>query len=185
MKGTVVNVWLNTLKKLYGEETRNNILVKQGWDPNRLITPLEEIDDKKILSFVEAFASHQGMTKEAMWKKIGENNIESFYNWFPSYFDTSSALSFMNMMDRIHLHLTKIIPGAKPPRLIMEEIDDKNYHLTYQSKRGLQDYLMGLLIGVGQHFGEKIEATVLDKKVDNGVHIVKIHLKFEKTPKRV
>lgn len=185
MKGTVVNVWLNTLKKLYGEETRNNILIKQGWDPNRMITPLEEIDDKKILSFIEAFASHQGMTKEAMWKKIGENNIDSFYNWFPSYFDTSSALSFMNMMDRIHLHLTKIIPGAKPPRLIMEEIDDKNYHLTYQSKRGLQDYLMGLLIGVGQHFGEKIEATVLDKKVDNGVHIVKIHLKFEKTPKRV
>jgi len=185
MKGTVVNVWLNTLKKLYGEETRNDILVKQGWDPHHLITPLEEIDDKKIFSFIEAFASHKGMTREAMWKKIGENNIESFYDWFPSYFDTSSALSFLNMMDRIHLHLTKIIPGAKPPRLIMEEIDDKNYHMTYQSKRGLHDYLLGLLVGVGAHFGEKIEANVLDKKMDNGVHVVKIHLKFEKTPKRV
>ena len=185
MKGTVVNIWLNTITKLYGESTKNSILTKEGWNPHKLITPLEEIEDAKIMSLMSAFARHEGVSTEEFWKKIGQNNISSFYQWFPSYFDKSSAMGFLLLMDKIHTQLTKIIPGAKPPRLIPDMIDEKNMVITYKSKRGLQSYLMGLIEGVGKHFNERIDAKMLDQKVESdGTHVVRIHLAFEKTPKK-
>lgn len=186
MKGTVVNIWLNTITTLYGEKTKDAILTKEGWDPRRMITPLEEVEDKKILSLMRAFAQHQGIKTEEMWKKLGQNNIASFYKWFPSFFDKSTAMGFLMLMDKIHTQLTKMIPGAKPPRLIPEPIDNKNFIMTYKSKRGLDAYLMGLIEGVGTHFNEKIDAKILDKKVDSdGTHVVRIHLAFEKSPKQI
>ena len=186
MKGTVVNIWLNTITSMFGEAHKNEIMKKEGWNPSRLITPLEEIDDKKVFSLMNAFATSKGMKTEAMWHKLGQNNIESFYNWFPSYFDKGSAKSFMMLMDRVHTQLTKMIPGAKPPRLSPVELDDKNVIITYKSKRGLVDYLMGLIEGCGKHFNEKIEAKILERSVgSDGLHTVKIHITFEKGTKTV
>lgn len=186
MKGTVVNIWLNTIEKLYGEKVKNEVLTQQGWDIHHMITPLEEIEDVKIKNLIDAFAKKQGISSSALWTKLGENNIASFYDWFPSYFDTASAMGFLSLMDKVHAQLTKMIPGAKPPRLIPEPIDEKNFHMIYKSKRGLHDYLMGLIQGVGAHFGEKIEAKIIEQsKESDGTHVVKIHLAFEKTPKKV
>ena len=173
MKGTVVNIWLNTISNLYGAKVKDAILTKEGWNPNKMITPLEEIEDAKILALMSAFAKNEGITTEELWKKLGQNNVASFYKWFPSYFDKSSAMGFMFLMDKIHTQLTKMIPGAKPPRMIPEEIDAHNMIITYKSKRGLYDYLMGLIEGVGKHFNEKIEAKILERKVESdGTHVV-------------
>ncbi|GAB6107892.1 heme NO-binding domain-containing protein [Fusibacter bizertensis] len=186
MKGTVVNIWLNTIASLYGDNTKNAILTKEGWNPNKLITPLEEIEDAKIMSLMNAFAKHEGISSEDLWKKLGQNNIASFYKWFPSYFDKSSAMGFLLLMDKIHAQLTKMIPGAKPPRLIPDEIDEKNMIMTYKSKRGLHSYLMGLIEGVGKHFNEKIDAKIIDQMVESdGTHVARIHLAFEKSPKQI
>lgn len=186
MKGTVVNIWLNTISNLYGEKTKNEILTKEGWNPNKLITPLEEIPDAKIMALMAAFARHEGLSTNDLWRKLGQNNVISFYKWFPSFFDKSSAMGFMRLMDKIHIHLTKMIPGAIPPRMIPEEIDANNMFITYKSKRGLQDYLMGLIEGVGKHFNEKVEAKIIDQKVESdGTHVVKFHLTFEKSDKEI
>lgn len=186
MKGTVVNIWLSTIERIYGEEIKNKVLVKEGWEPRRIITPLEEIEDKKILSLMSAYAREAKLTPEQLWHKLGENNIQSFHGWFPSYFEKASAKSFLILMDKIHTQLTKMIPGAKPPRLIPEEIDDKTVIITYKSKRGLIDYFLGLVVGVGVHFNEKIDAKVLERKVENdGTSVARIQLTFEKGTKTV
>lgn len=184
MKGTVVNIWLNTLEKLYGEKIKAEVMTNQGWDSRRVFSPLEEIDDKEIKGLMDAFARKQNTTPDKLWRTLGANNIQSFHGWFPSFFETSTAMGFLMMMDKIHAQLTKMIPGAKPPRLIPEPIDDKNFYMIYKSKRGLQSYLMGLIEGVGAHFNEKIETKIVDEKKEaDGTTVVKIHLTFEKTPK--
>lgn len=186
MKGTVVNIWLNTLEKLYGESTKTKIMSDEGWDPHKIITPLEEIEDERIKRLIAAFAKERGVSTEELWKVLGQNNIQSFYDWFPSYFDTQTAMGFLMLMDKVHAQLTKMIPGAKPPRLIPEPIDEKNFYMTYKSKRGLQNYLMGLIEGVGAHFKEKIDAKIVEEsKEADGTTVVKIHLAFEKTPKSI
>lgn len=186
MKGTVVNIWLNTISKLYGEDTKNSILTQEGWDPRKLITPLEEIEDQKIFSLISAFAKKDGITSDELWRKIGQRNIQSFYSWFPSYFDASCSMSFLMMMDRIHTQLTKMIPGAKPPRMIPEILGEKEMTITYKSKRGLFQYLAGLFEGVSEHYQEKIDVKILEQfKESDGTHVGKFHLTFEKSPQVV
>lgn len=170
------------MSKLYGEETKNKILLEEGWNPQKVITPLEEIEDKQIFRLIAAFAKNAGITPEEQWKKLGQNNIPAFYDWFPSYFSTSSAMNFLLLMDKVHLQLTKMIPGAHPPRLIPEMIDDYTMGMTYKSKRGLHHYLLGLLEGVAEHFGEKLKTEVVkENKKEDGTYEVELHIVFEKT----
>lgn len=186
MKGTVVSIWLNTIGRIYGENTKEEVLRANGWDPGRMITPLEEIDDQKIKALIDAFARKQGIEREELWQILGRNNIRSFHDWFPSYFETNTAMGFLMLMDKVHTQLTKMIPGAKPPRLIPVPIDERNFQMVYKSTRGLHHYLMGLIEGVGEYFGEKIEAEIVEETMENeNTHVVKINLKFEKTPKKM
>lgn len=184
MKGTVVNVWLMTLKKMYGTELAENILREAGWDTNKLISPLEEIEDDRVNKFMGAFAKRDSISIGELWTKVGAQNIESFSSWFPSFFDKSTAMGFLLSMDAIHTHLTKMIPGAMPPRLMSEPIDDKSFVMIYKSKRKMDSYLMGLLQGVSAYYDEPIESRVLsEEKTGDGYNVVRIELKFSKTPK--
>lgn len=186
MKGTVVSIWLNTIGRLYGEKSRDEVLLAQGWDPSHMITPLEEIEDERIKSLIDAMAKRQGLKSEELWRILGQHNVRSFHEWFPSYFETNSAMGFLMLMDKVHTQLTKMIPGANPPRLIPVPVDDRNFHMIYKSKRGLHHYLMGLIEGVGEFFQENIKAEILEEGLENkDIHVVKIHLSFEKTPKTV
>lgn len=185
MKGTLVSIWLTTLTRLYGENTKNEVLKAAGWNPNRIITPLEEVNDDEIKKIIADFARKQNLTTEELYRNLGRNNVQSFREWFPSYFETNTAMGFLMMMDTVHTQLTKMIAGAKPPRLIPVPIDEKNFHMVYKSKRGLQHYLMGLIEGVGQHFGEMIQAEILEERIEEDGHVVKIHLAFEKSPKHM
>src|SRR5690554_3186390 len=141
MKGTLVSIWLTTLTRLFGEDQKNEILIAAGWNPQRIITPLEEIDDTEIKGIIDKFAKKQGLKTEELYRILGKNNVQSFRDWFPSYFETNSAMGFLMMMDTVHTQLTKMIAGAKPPRLIPEPIDEKNFVMVYKSKRGLHHYL--------------------------------------------
>lgn len=182
MKGTVVNAWLNTCATLYGESVKNEVLESKGWNPNRIITPLENIDDEEIFSIIESIARKKNISVSDLWKTIGKNNIDSFSKWFPSYFETGTAKGFLVLMDKVHAQLTKMIRGANPPRLIPEEIDDTHFYITYKSKRGMIDYLMGLFEGVGLFFNEKVETKIVEKKVEaDGTHVAKIHVTVEKS----
>lgn len=134
---------------MYDSDTKEKIMESEGWNPDRIIAPLEEIEDQRIFSLVKAFANHSNMKVEDLWQKIGEQNIESFHQWFPSFFESKTSMGFLLLMDKIHTQLTKMIPGATPPRLIPEIVDDYHFVMIYRSKRGLQHYLMGLFKGVG------------------------------------
>mgnify|MGYP001291713464 CR=1 FL=1 len=185
MKGTLVSIWLTTLSRLYGDALKDDILRAKGWNPNRIITPLEEIDDEEIKSIMSEFARRKNMKVEELYRVLGQNNVQSFRDWFPSYFETNSAMGFLTLMDTVHAQLTKMIKGAKPPRLIPVPIDEKNMQLVYKSTRGLHHYLMGLIEGVGKHFKENIEAEIVEESMEGNVHVVKINFALEETPKSV
>lgn len=178
MKGTVVSIWLSTIEKVYGADVKRKAMSSVNWSTERIISPLEDVVDKEIFSLVEEVGRLVGKPYNEVWRTIGQNNVQAFYQWFPSYFERSSLKGFMMMMDTVHSQLTKMIKGATPPRLIPHEIDDNTFTITYISKRGLTDYLQGLLEGASKHFNEKMEMEVLEhtKSSDGSTKMVmKIH----------
>jgi len=181
MKGTVVSVWMSTIERMYGSKALSDIYKGAGWSENLIIKPSDNLDDNQIFKGIEAVANAKGIQVSDLWREIGKNNIESFSQWFPSFFERSSLKGFLMMMDLVHNNLTKMIPGSKPPRLIPTEISANEFTLTYRSKRGLYDYFLGLLEGSAKFFNEKIETEILEKSRDgDGTFVLVIRVKTEK-----
>lgn len=79
MKGTVVKTWINTLTRAYSKEFIHPRLEASGIDPNKTISPIDNIEDDKIFTFIDRVAHDQQLSTEDLWLKIGEDNITSFY----------------------------------------------------------------------------------------------------------
>ena len=180
MKGTVVSTWISSLRTIYGNETVNSSLRMIGWDENRIISPLEEVNDNEPKKLMEEVSKHTGKSVNEIWKSVGKHNIKSFSKWFPSYFERSSVKSFLLMMDDVHAQLTKMIKGANPPRIIPTDLGGGEFELKYMSKRGMFDYFLGLLEGSGDFFNEKLEVKELERGTENGLSFIRVWVKAEK-----
>ncbi len=181
MKGTVVSVWMSTIERIYGAKALSDMYRSAGWSEDLIIKPSDNVDDQAIFRGIDAVAKSKNMAVADVWREIGRNNVTSFQKWFPSFFERSSLKGFLMMMDLVHANLTKMITGAKPPRLVPEEISGNEFTLTYRSRRGLFDYFLGLLEGCAAYFNEKIEVEILDKSKDSdGTHVLRVRIKTEK-----
>lgn len=181
MKGTVVSTWVNTLRELFGDEVVDSALIKVGWDTGRVITPLEDIPDDEVKTIIADIGESLSKDPGEIWREIGRRNIETFSKWFPSYFERFSLKGFLMMMDDVHAQLTKMIKGAKPPRIIATETGNKEIELLYESKRKMYDYFLGLIEGSAAFFNEKIETSILDKGTyDDGRSFLRVKIKLEK-----
>jgi methyl-accepting chemotaxis protein len=184
MKGSVVSVWLNTIEDVWGQNVKVQAMASVGWSADRMISPLDDIEDQTIFNLMGNVGGQVGISTDDVWRTVGRNNIKSFSKWFPSFFERSSLKAFLMMMDSVHAQLTKMIKGAKPPRLIPQEIDNTTFTITYQSKRGLFEYFQGLLEGAAEYFNEKMDLEILDKsQLSDGTHQMVMKIKAEKGTK--
>jgi methyl-accepting chemotaxis protein len=184
MKGSVVSVWVSTLQNIYGNTTVDSAFRKTGWEIGRVIKPLDDIEDYEIFEFIKNIGSEVGASPESIWRDLGKNNIDTFSKWYPSFFQRPNFKSFLVMMDMVHAQLTKMIKGANPPRLIPQEISDKEVIITYKSKRGMFDYLFGLIEGGAKFFNEAYDIEELSRTKEGDTHVMKIKVTFEKDSKK-
>lgn len=182
MKGTVVSTWLSTLTKSYGENVVEKAKKKAGFEEDLIITPMTTIEDQKTKDLMKYVGKEVGKKPEEIWHDMGMKNIETFSSWFPSYFSNRTLKNFLMLMDTVHLQLTQMLPGANPPRLKAEELNDHKIEMIYKSERGLYDYFLGLLEGSSDFFKTPIEVEEIERgTLDDGRYFLKIHISFEKS----
>lgn len=186
LKGTVVLTWLETIGNIWGNEVKEYAKKGMGWDESTIISPTDDIDDNLVHKMIEKACEKANILPHQMWREIGKNNIKTFSKWFPSYFQRLSLKGFLEYMDDVHAQLTRMIKGAKPPRIIFEEISPNEAYITYVSKRGFYDYFLGLLEGSAEFFNEKLDFEELERfKDEEGFHHLKIRIRFQKTNRKV
>lgn len=164
MKGTVVSTWIKTCRKLYGDDLVNDALNKAGIEGNGIFSPLEDVEDNVVFEFAKQTASAAGVDVGKLWRNIGTDNILTFKDDYPGFFRRENAYQFLNSMNDLHRIVMKRINGAKPPVLDMEITGKYDVTFTYRSARGMYDYFLGLIDGVQEYFGEKIEIKELAKE---------------------
>ncbi len=184
MKGTVVTNWLKSLETLYGEDIVSKALASNSWSESRIINPKENIEDESIFAVMNSAAELIGKPMEQVWREIGRSNIVSFSKWFPSFFERASLKGFLVMMDHVHTQLTKMIPGAKPPRMIAKELSTNEIEMKYSSRRGMFDYFLGLLEGSAAFFNEKLTYSEIERGNDGEDKFLRVKIKFEKESKK-
>lgn len=175
MKGTVVSTWIRTCRDLYGDEIINHCLRNVNWPEGIIFTPLEDVEDEKIFSFINIIAEKVGVSVNDLWKVIGENNLNKFAEDYPVFFKRVTLYKFLTSLNFIHSIIMKKIKGARPPKMAITPVSENSINLKYISKRELNDYFLGLLIGSSKFFNEKIEVNEVDKKPGE----LTVHIKFE------
>ena len=174
MKGTVVATWIQTAKKLWGEDVVAAVMEQNGWPANRIFLPLEDVDDQTIKKFIELLNHKLNIPVAQLWYEIGRDNILSFSQAYPSFFKGKNLYTFLASMYDVHVEVVKMVAGAKPPRLIMQPISEHEAFFSYDSQRGMLDYFRGLLKGAAEFFHEELNMEVLEQ---TPLHM-KLKLKF-------
>lgn len=166
MKGTVVGTWVRTLSRQYGSEKIHEKMAAAGMDPERPISPLEDIEDEKVYCLIDEVSKTFSIEKNQLWKEIGEDNIAAFYEGYGGFFRKSNMFQFLCSMNDVHQVVRKRIAGSNPPLLDMVVQGKNEVHLLYKSERGMFSYLLGLLEGTKKHFEEdvRIEEISRDRK---------------------
>ncbi|WP_066714578.1 heme NO-binding domain-containing protein [Clostridium sp. Marseille-P299] len=175
MKGTVVSSWVESSRILFGNNVVNDALKAFGLSSTYIFSPLEDVEDKKAVGIVEHIGNSVGKNKDEIWFIMGEENVKTFSKLYPGFFRHESAYQFLKSMNDVHVIVMKRFRGAKPPILDVTPISSHEIYFTYRSKRGMGNYLKGLISGVSKYFNEKIEVDEVSKS--EGELILK--LKFE------
>ena len=174
MKGTVVATWIQTARNVWGNEVTEKAMEKVGWQPDRLFSPTEDVDDAKPKGFVAEISALTGKTQDDIWLTIGKDNINTFFKIYPAFFKKENLYSFLRSMFDVHVIITKRIPGANPPELLIKPLSETEAMLSYRSQRGMFGYLKGLLAGAAEHFKEPIQTEIAESSADS----MKIKIRF-------
>ncbi|CUH97337.1 putative membrane protein [Propionispora sp. 2/2-37] len=173
MKGTVVDTWISTAKKIWGQAVTVEAMETVGWPAEQIFLPTEDVDDVKPRQFAAYLAKKQGKTEDEIWFAIGKDNIQTFQRAYPAFFYQENLYSFLKSMYDVHVVVVKRIPGAKPPELLLEPVSEYEAVLSYRSARGMFGYLRGLIAGAAEFFKENIKTEELESSAE---HIkIKIH----------
>ena len=174
MKGTVVSTWIQTARSIWGNEITEKAMKKAGWAPDQLFTPTQDVADDKPRTFVAAIAGELGKTEDDAWLEIGKDNIRTFFRTYPAFFQKENLYSFLSSMFDVHVVITKRIPGANPPELLIKPVSETEAVLSYRSQRGMFGYFKGLLAGAAEHFKESIQTETVASSADS----MSIKIKF-------
>lgn len=176
MKGTVVATWLRTCRKIYNDEVVNEAMKSVGWKLGKIFSPGENVDDEEVKKVIGFISKEENIELNELWRAIGKDNILSFFNDFPAFFDHENLYSFFRSMFDVHVEMVKKFPGAKPPILNIKPISSRKAIFTYNSKREMYDYFLGLIDGSAEFFKESVEVKEIEKTQGN----LKLEVTFEK-----
>lgn len=175
MKGTVVSSWVESSRVLFGNTVVNEALKAFGFSSSYIFSPLEDVEDKKAIGIVEHIGNSVGKSKDEIWRTMGQENVKTFSKLYPGFFRHESAYQFLKSMNDVHVIVMQRFKGAKPPILDVTPLSSHEIYFTYRSKRGMGNYLKGLISGVSHYFQEEIEVEEVLKTEDE----LKLKLKFE------
>ncbi len=166
MKGTIVKCLQELVIQNYGKEIWGQILAKNGMNRNKMFMPFEDVDDSKILELVGGTCTVLGITLQQAADAFGDHWVNAYApKLYPHLFKNhKNAREFLLNMDNVHVMMTRRIENARPPRFDYEFLDSNVLVMYYYSDRGLIDFFVGLLKGVGKYFHENLVITKLDSR---------------------
>lgn len=163
MKGVIVKCLADMVTEKFGKEKWEEALQRAGLKKGTVFLATENVDDAAVLRIVNAVCDVLGITLQQAADAFGEywvcNFAPKIYSVY--YKGVNSAKEFLLKMDKVHEVSTQNIPDARPPRFGYEWKDDRTLIMTYKSKRGLIDIMVGLVKGVGKYYKENLKVTKL------------------------
>jgi len=168
MKGVIVQCLQELVSVKFGIDKWEKSLVDAGVPANSKFIVISDVPDDVVMNVVQSVCKNLNITLEQAATAFGDYwvNVYSQKLYSNMYKFKKNAKDFLLYMDEIHINMTKTMKNAHPPRFEYELIGDNTLIMKYKSKRGLIDFLIGLIKGVGTYYNEKLDVRKLsDDKV--------------------
>lgn len=163
MKGVIVNCLGELVKEKFGNDKWEEALEKTGLNRESHFLASQDVDDSIALKAVESVCKILNISLTQAADAFGDYWVNVFapriYSVF--YKASHSAREFLLKMDNVHKNVTENMENARPPRFDYEWKDDNTLIMKYKSHRGLIDFLVGLIKGVGKHYNEDLSVRKL------------------------
>ena len=163
-----------------GKSVVSSLIEEFKIDTSKLIILILDVSDDLVFQFSKKLAQRVGKTYEQLWKETGKSNIRTFSQFYPGYFKKANCMLFLSAMNGVDRVLTRRIPGAKPPRIIFNYIDQNTAIIRYQSHRDFSYYFLGLLKGTSEFFGDPIELEILDQGSSPSRNFIEVKVRSTK-----
>jgi hypothetical protein len=175
MYGIVNKAIEELVTETFGEEKWNAVKLKSGVDIDFFISTEPYDDDityklaiavseemslplsDVLIAFGEWWILKTGKEKYGYLMESGGNNFKEFITNLPLF----------------HNRVMMIYPKLTPPEFKVTDIQEASLHLHYFSKRvGLQEFVRGLIQGLGKFYGCEVEINLLASRDENADHEV-------------
>lgn len=169
MKGVIAICLGELISVKFGRGKWEEILESAGLPRKTFFLATEDVDDAAIMKVVAAVCKVMGMSMTQAADAFGQYwfNVYAPRIYKVYYAGKNSAKEMLLALNHIHKSVANHSPSARPPRFEYEWKDDRTLVMTYQSSRGLSDFFIGIVKGVGTYYKEKLSITRLpDDKVE-------------------
>lgn len=171
MKGVIITCLESLVKEQFGQHSWEEILEEAGVERHTLFNMTSNVKDEDVLEIIHAACKVLNLTLDQAadafgdyWVNVYAPKVYSMY-----YRKAHSAKEMLLNMDKLHETVTASIPDAHPPRFDYEWQDENTLIMHYKSNRGLIDFFVGLIKGVGTYYNEELRVA---KKSETAVEIV-------------
>jgi hypothetical protein len=161
VKGSIAQCAEELVRTRFGDPTWDDVCVEAGLRPDTSFMPAADIEDGDVLRVFGAIGTVCKLDAQQVADAFGEYWVcEYASRRYPAYFrGAHNAREFMLKMDDVHDMVTRSVAKARPPRFAYSWADENTLVVDYQSPRNLTGVFIGLVKGVGIHFGEKLHVT--------------------------
>ena len=171
MKGVIVLALKGMVQEKFGIDKWEAALKKAGIDKEPTILPISDVDDQIVLKVINSLCETLNISLTQAADAFGDYwvNVYSQKMYGVYYEGVKTAKELLLKMDSVHVATTRSMSNAHPPRFEYKWKNENTLIMTYKSQRGLIDFLVGLIRGVGIFYREALRVTKLG---DDTVEIV-------------
>jgi hypothetical protein len=165
MKGTIIRCLEQLVSTQFGQAQWERALEAAGFKKNKMFLPFEDVDDALTMKLVQSVCATLHLSPTQAADAFGEYWVTTYSQelYHQYYAQSATAKDFLLALDKLHVIMTRAMPNAHPPRFEYEWKDAKTLLMHYKSQRGMIDFAVGLVKGVGKFYHETLNVTKLNE----------------------
>lgn len=157
----------------FGEDKWEAIKLRSRIDVDYFIST-EPYDDDLTFQLAQAVSDEMGMTLSAVLIAFGEWwVVKTTKDKYAGLMEAGgdNLKEFLINLPLFHNRVMLIYPKLTPPEFKVSDISDNSINLHYFSKRaGLQDFVRGLIQGLGLMYNTPVKITLLQTRDEGSSH---------------
>lgn len=156
MKGIIFNAVEDAVVRAHGEDTWDDLLRAAG--VTGAYTAVGNYPTSELEAIVSAASEALDTPESDVLRWAGREGLRFLAGRYPGFLARhDTTIDFVaTLEDVIHPEVRKLYQGAEPPSFNLVPTGDAAARLEYRSRRDLCPLAEGLLLGVGDHYGEQL-----------------------------